>query len=58
MFKHLRGLEIMRDQVGQLIRISGTRLYLRLNEILEFMQLEYLVPKIISPEILQWDTNI
>jgi hypothetical protein len=57
-FKHLRGLEIMRDQVGQLIRISGTRLYLRLNEILEFMQLEYLVPKIISPEILQWDTNI
>jgi hypothetical protein len=57
-FKHLRGLEIMRDKVGKLVRISGMHLYLRLKETLEFMQLEYLVPKIISPEILQWDTNI
>jgi len=48
----------MRDNLGMLVRISGTHLYLRLNKTLEFMQLEYLVPKIISPEILQWDTNI
>ena len=56
-FKHWRGLE-MRDKVGLLVRISGMHLYLRLKETLEFMQLEYLVPKMTSPEILQWDTNI
>jgi len=48
----------MREKVGELIRISGMHLYLRLNETLEFMQLEYLVPKMTSPEILQWETNI
>ncbi len=57
-FKHWKGLEIMRDQVGQFVRIVGMHLYMRLKETLEFMQLEYLVPQIISPEILQWDTNI